>query len=219
MGADRTFGFVAVAGAQDRLDVHARPLDHLHPGRARHPSPPPSRVVESIIAISIAAAALHNIKPIVRNKEWLISFAFGLFHGMGFASLVEDLDVSRGIQLLSLLGRNVGIEIGQALVILLLFPALFMLRRTRFYQPFFVGMSLLMALVSIGWMIERVFEIDLAVSGIIDPIVAWPRVLFYIAGFTAICFAARHNEERNDRLRPVYDQPEPARLEPVSSAV
>ncbi|MEL7158818.1 MAG: HupE/UreJ family protein, partial [Actinomycetota bacterium] len=61
---------------------------------------PSPRIVESIIALSIAAAALHNIRPIAANKEWLISFAFGLFHGMGFASLVSGLDVDRSTQLL-----------------------------------------------------------------------------------------------------------------------
>ncbi|MEZ5226969.1 MAG: HupE/UreJ family protein [Acidimicrobiales bacterium] len=80
---------------------------------------PPSKLVESIIAISIALAALHNLKPIAPNKEWAIAFGFGLFHGMGFATLVEGLDVSRKTQLVSLLGRNIGIEIGQTAVVLL----------------------------------------------------------------------------------------------------
>ncbi|MDH4280268.1 MAG: HupE/UreJ family protein, partial [Acidimicrobiia bacterium] len=92
---------------------------------------PPSKLVEFIIALSIAAAALHNIRPVFANREWLLSFTFGLFHGMGFASLVEGLDVSRSTQLISLLGRNIGIEIGQTVVVLLLFPALYLLRRTR----------------------------------------------------------------------------------------
>jgi HupE / UreJ protein len=46
---------------------------------------PSSRIVESIIAISIAAAALHNLRPIFPNKEWAISFLFGLFHGLCIA--------------------------------------------------------------------------------------------------------------------------------------
>ncbi|MDJ0925720.1 MAG: HupE/UreJ family protein, partial [Acidimicrobiia bacterium] len=74
---------------------------------------PPSKLVEAIIAASIAAAALHNLRPMFPNREWVLAFVFGLFHGMGFASLVAALDVSRTSQLVSLLGRNVGIEIGQ----------------------------------------------------------------------------------------------------------
>ncbi len=47
---------------------------------------PSPRITESIIALSIAAAAIHNIRPIAADKEWVISFAFGLFHGMGWGS-------------------------------------------------------------------------------------------------------------------------------------
>jgi len=72
---------------------------------------PPSKFVEAIIAISITAAAIHNLRPIAQNKEWLIAFAFGLFHGLGFAGLVDGLEVSQSTKLLSLLGRNLGIEI------------------------------------------------------------------------------------------------------------
>lgn len=164
---------------------------------------PPSRVIESIIAISIAAAALHNIRPVAANKEWLISFAFGLFHGMGFASLVSGLDVDRGTQLISLLGRNVGIEIGQSIVVILLFPGLYLLRRTRYFQRFFITISLLLAAISVGWMIERLFEVELGVADLVDPVVAWPRVLIFVAIFTVVALGLERMENGNDRLVPV----------------
>ena len=44
---------------------------------------PPSQVVESLIAVSIIAAALHNLHPVFINREWAIVFVFGLFHGWG----------------------------------------------------------------------------------------------------------------------------------------
>ncbi len=161
---------------------------------------PSSKIVESIIALSIAAAAIHNIRPIFPNREWLLAFAFGLFHGMGFASLVEGLDVSRGTQLVSLFGRNVGIEVGQAIVVLLLFPGLFLLRRTRFYRPFFVVVSILMAIISLAWMIERIGEVDLGVNGILEPIFAWPELLIFAAVFTALTAAAFAFERYNNNL-------------------
>ncbi len=130
---------------------------------------PPSRVVESLIALSIIAAALHNLHPIFINREWAIAFVFGLFHGMGFASLVSGLDVGKSTQMFSLLGRNVGIEFGQALVVLLLFPALFLLRRTRWYRPLFVVGSIGLALIAFGWMLERVFVVDLKVGRVVEP--------------------------------------------------
>jgi HupE / UreJ protein len=182
---------------------------------------PPPRVVESIIAISIAAAALHNIKPIAPNREWMIAFSFGLFHGMGFASLVEKLDVPRSTQLLSLLGRNVGIEIGQSAVVLMFFPGLFLLRRTRYFRAFFVALSILFAVASVGWMIERVFTTDLSVSRIIEPIVRYPGILLYAAAFTLASAAIHLVERRGGRLVPLSDQAKApvAVPEPVSSGV
>ncbi len=147
---------------------------------------PSPRIVESIIALSIAAAAIHNIRPLAANQEWLISFVFGLFHGMGFASLVSGLDVSRSTQLISLLGRNIGIEIGQAVVVLVLFPALYLLRRLVVYRPLFVGLSVVLALIAFGWAIERSLEVDLGVDGLVDPVFVYPRIFVFVAVFTAL---------------------------------
>ncbi len=146
---------------------------------------PSPRIVESVIALSIAAAAIHNIRPVVANREWLLSFVFGLFHGMGFASLVSGLDVSRGTQLISLLGRNIGIEIGQAVVVLVLFPALFLLRRVVVYRPLFVALSIVLSLVAVGWAIERALEVDLSVDSLVDPVFVYPRIFVLVALFTA----------------------------------
>jgi hypothetical protein len=175
---------------------------------------PPPRVVESIIAASIAVAALHNLRPIALNREWMIAFVFGLFHGMGFASLVEDLDVGRGTQLISLLGRNVGIEIAQTAVVLLLFPALFLLRRTVYYRPLFVGASVVLCGLSLGWLIERAFVVDLGMSTFVDPIVEWPRALFFVVALTVLCAGVRTWEDRRGRLLPVFT---PAVLAQVAS--
>ncbi|MEM7276209.1 MAG: HupE/UreJ family protein, partial [Actinomycetota bacterium] len=163
---------------------------------------PSPRIVESIIAISIAAAALHNIRPIVPNQEWWLAFVFGLFHGLGFASLISGLEVSRSTQLISLLGRNIGIEIGQVIVVLLLFPGLFLLRRTVQYRPFFVVVSVVLAVLAVAWMIERAFEVDLSTDAIVDPVFDFPRILWWVAGFTLIAFAIQRYEASNDRLLP-----------------
>lgn len=161
---------------------------------------PPSRLVESVIAASIALTALHNLHPIVKNREWAIAFAFGLFHGMGFASLVGGLDVSQSTKLFSLLGRNVGIEIGQAVVVLLVFPALFLLRRTRYYRPFFVVSSVGLAIVAFGWMIERLFVVDLKIGRVVNPLLEFPRSLLLIVVLSGLAAAAYVGERRAGRL-------------------
>jgi hypothetical protein len=181
---------------------------------------PPTKVIEAVIAISIAAAALHNLKPIFPNKEWLISFAFGLFHGLGFAGLVKALDVPRSTQLLSLLGRNIGIEVGQSVVVLLVFPALFLLRRTRYFRPTFVTASIALTLISLGWMIERLFDHDLGISRHIDPVVKFPRVLAPIAIVTLIAALLNQLERRKGRLVAVADNlPIDESEAPLSGAV
>ncbi len=161
---------------------------------------PPSKLVETVIAASIAAAALHNIRPIFGRGEATIAFAFGLFHGMGFAGLVADLDIDRTTQLVSLLGRNVGIEIGQLVVILVLFPTLFLLRRTRAYLPLMYAGSVVLAVLSAMWMIERVFETDLNINGGIDTVLLWPRSLYVMIAVTAIAAIYREVESRAGRL-------------------
>ena len=167
---------------------------------------PPSKFVEAIIAISIALAAIHSVRPVFPNKEWLIAFAFGLFHGMGFATLVEGLDVSRSTQLVSLLGRNIGIEIGQVAVIVACFPGLYFLRRTRFYMPFLKVSAAVMSFIAIGWMIERLAEIELGINDIVDPLVVLPRALIVIAIATAAAYGIFKREEAADRLLPTIDE-------------
>jgi len=163
---------------------------------------PGPRLVETIIAVSIAAAALHNLYPIFPQKEWLIAFGFGLFHGLGFASLVEDLQVSRSTQLVSLIGRNIGIEIGQALVVIIVFPMLFLLRRTRFYMPLFKIASWALIIISIGWVGERLFSTAEFTSWVVDRVFAWPRILWIVIALTAVSAAIWQREDKADKLLP-----------------
>ena len=176
---------------------------------------PPSKLTETVIALSIALAALHNLRPIFGHREWLFAFVFGLFHGMGFAGLIEELDINRSTQLVSLLGRNVGIEIAQLIIILLTFPLLFLLRRTRVYMPAFTIVSVGLAVVSGIWVIERVFEVDLRVSAAVDAALEWPRSLWVMLGLTAIAAVYQEYERRAGRLLPVVDHDSWRGVEPA----
>ncbi len=163
----------------------------------------PSKLVETIIALSIVATAFHNLKPIFANREALIAFIFGIFHGFGFAGLLSDLGVGQGQRLLSLLGFNIGVEIGQGFIILLLFPALFLLRRTSVYQWVLKGGSMLLALVATIWAIERIFETELGIDNILEKFTRAPRVFILIAIITAIAAAVRQGEAARGTLAPI----------------
>ncbi len=119
-----------------------------------------SRVVESIIALSVLLAALNNIFPLVKQHVWLIVFLFGLFHGFGFASVFGDL-LSDDALTIPLVGFNVGVELGQVAIILALFPILYFLRNHRnFYvKGILYGGSIIIALLSAKWFVERAFNL------------------------------------------------------------
>ena len=143
----------------------------------------PSRFVEAVIALSIAAAALHNLHPVFTDKEWVLAFGFGLFHGFGFAGLLSDLGLDRSNRIPSLLGFNIGVELGQAAIILMVFPILFILRRTNLYVPILNVSSIALAVIATAWAAERIFDYDTRVDRLVNPILRWPRsALLVIAG-------------------------------------
>ncbi|MEE9417580.1 MAG: HupE/UreJ family protein [Acidimicrobiales bacterium] len=141
----------------------------------------PSRPVEALIALSIVVAALHNLRPIFHEKEWLIAFGFGIFHGLGFAGLLDGLGLDKGRKIWSLLGFNIGVEIGQAVIIMLVFPILFMLRRTRIYEPLMRLASIAMAIIATNWFVERIFGFESGLGSIVDKLLKFPRVLAPLA--------------------------------------
>jgi len=122
----------------------------------------PSRLVESGIALSVLLAALNNIWPCITRRAWLLAFGFGLVHGFGFASVLADLGLPQAALALSLAGFNIGVEIGQLSVVLLVVPAIFLLRERRFYRPrILVSGSCAIATVASVWLISRVLGFGL----------------------------------------------------------
>lgn len=94
----------------------------------------PSHIVETVIAFTVLLGALNILYPIVRERRWLVALIFGLVHGLGFASVLADLGLpSRGL-LLSLIGFNVGVEIGQLAIVATLMPVIYLVRETLVYR-------------------------------------------------------------------------------------
>jgi hypothetical protein len=113
-------------------------------------------LVETLIAASIVTMALENIVGSSLHRRWIIAFAFGLVHGFGFAfALRESLQFAGSHLATSLLGFNVGVELGQVAVLLVLVPLLNLAFRR---VPERVGVVILSALVAHTgwhWMLER----------------------------------------------------------------
>jgi hypothetical protein len=122
----------------------------------------PSRLVESVIALSVVLAAANNVWPVVAHRRWVVAFCFGLIHGFGFASVLAELGLPTDALALSLVGFNLGVEVGQMAIVASFLPLAFALRNTRFYQRgVFIGGSVLTMLVAALWLAERALDIKL----------------------------------------------------------
>ncbi|MCP3139796.1 HupE/UreJ family protein [Pyxidicoccus xibeiensis] len=125
----------------------------------------PSAFVESAIAVSVIAAALNNVFPLVRGTRWVAAFALGLLHGFGFASTLADLGLPAGSLAVTLLGFNVGVELGQLACVAVFLPLAFALRGSVLYRrALLVGGSAAIALIACVWLAERAFGVSLPVA-------------------------------------------------------
>jgi hypothetical protein len=118
----------------------------------------PSRLVESGIAASVVFAALNNIVPMLEGDRWAAAFMLGLLHGFGFSATLLDLGLPRQALVLTLFGFNVGVEIGQLVVVAIFLPLAFLVRRSPQYRRFaLVGGSIAITLIAGVWFVERAF--------------------------------------------------------------
>ena len=120
----------------------------------------PSRLVESVIAASIVVAALNNVWPVVVRRLWMVAFGFGLVHGFGFASVLSDLGLPEAALALSLLGFNLGVEIGQLAIVAVALPVIYGLRQFRPYPRLILPAgSAATAAVAAVWLAERSLQV------------------------------------------------------------
>ena len=116
----------------------------------------PARLVESVIALSVAITGLNIIFPLFRENSWRIAFAFGLIHGFGFAGVLGDLALPTQLFISSLLSFNVGVEIGQLVIVAILVPILWLLDKTLLVRRVtLVGSSIIITGFGVLWLAER----------------------------------------------------------------
>ena len=120
----------------------------------------PSAVVEPIIALSILFVAMENLL-LTELKPWriLLVFMFGLIHGMGFASALNEIGLPRNKFFTSILSFNLGVEIGQVTVIVAMFALIIIpFGKQPYYRKWVVyPLSILIGLIALYWTIQRVF--------------------------------------------------------------
>jgi len=120
------------------------------------PAPP----VEAVIALSIAYVAAENL--FMRNAvshRWAVSFIFGLVHGFGFSSVLRELGLPQDGLAWSLLNFNLGVEVGQACVILMVVPLVIWIRSARWQAPITTTASALVLVVGLALFAGRIWGV------------------------------------------------------------
>jgi hypothetical protein len=118
----------------------------------------PSRPVEAAIALSIAWVALENIVLDRPSGRWGITFAFGLVHGFGFASILQDMQLPSGTLATALVAFNVGVEAGQVIVVLLAYPVVAAIQRSPRRRAIVGVTSGVILAIGLFWFVERTFS-------------------------------------------------------------
>jgi hypothetical protein len=120
--------------AEDRHRVHAGAFDHAEPGRAGRGGAAVA-LVESMIAASVVLAALNNLWPLFHGRRALVAFALRPDPRLRLCQRAADLGLPQGALVLSLVGFNVGVELGQLAIVALFLPLAFLLRGPTASSP------------------------------------------------------------------------------------
>jgi hypothetical protein len=122
----------------------------------------PSWFIEPAIAVTIVLAALDNLRPLFHGRRALVAFAFGLIHGFGFASVLSELNLPASAFVWALLQFNVGLELGQLLVVAGATGLLYLLRANPRYPAWVIrGGSCAAIVVGALWLVERTADVSL----------------------------------------------------------
>jgi hypothetical protein len=126
---------------------------------ALHVARPAPSLIEPLIALSIAVVAAEALVDArvgrFEHHRWKIAACFGLVHGFGFASALNQLDLSTGDLASALLGYNLGVELGQVTIVLAVAPLLLYLQRHPRFRPAVRGLAAAILLAGVYWFFQR----------------------------------------------------------------
>jgi hypothetical protein len=116
----------------------------------------PTRLTESLIALSIGYVATENLLDFRAMKRYYVTFLFGLVHGFGFSSVLREMDLPQSSLALSLFSFNAGVEIGQITFVLLIFPLVQDLVSSG-WKRLRPAVSIGVACLAVYWFVQRAF--------------------------------------------------------------
>ena len=117
----------------------------------------PTRVTESLIALSIGYVAAENLLRSRAIERYRITFLFGLVHGFGFSTVLRQMQLPRRNLALSLFSFNAGVELGQLLFVAIVFPMMMYLAASAWQNRIRSAVSSGIVCLSVYWFIQRAF--------------------------------------------------------------
>jgi hypothetical protein len=117
----------------------------------------PARVVESLIALTIAYVAIENFTGKTLVHRWKVTFLFGLVHGFGFSNVLKEMELTRQHLAISLFSFNAGVEIGQLFFIGIVFPVVVLAWKTKWKEQVLAATSLAIMCLGFYWFVQRAF--------------------------------------------------------------
>jgi hydrogenase/urease accessory protein HupE len=118
----------------------------------------PSRLVEAAIAFSICYVAVENLVRTHIRYRWGLTFLFGLIHGLGFANILREMNITKSQLISSLVSFNVGIEVVQLLLVLMVLPLLNYMHRLPYSKRIVQIGSIIIILIGGFCFLERIFS-------------------------------------------------------------
>ncbi|QKS48329.1 HupE/UreJ family protein (plasmid) [Paenibacillus cellulosilyticus] len=115
----------------------------------------PSHIVEPLIALSICFVAIDNMIRKQVSGRWILTFLFGLVHGMGFADILQEMDIPRTELAADLISFNLGIETVQLTLVAAALPLLYWLHSWKFSRRVVIAGSSIAFMLGGIWLIDR----------------------------------------------------------------
>ena len=117
----------------------------------------PTRLTESLIALSIAYVAMENLLRNQLNERYRITFLFGLIHGFGFSTVLREMQLPRPNLALSLFSFNAGVELGQIMFVAVVFLLMIYRASSEWQTRIRSAVSFGVVCFSMYWFAQRVF--------------------------------------------------------------
>jgi hypothetical protein len=115
--------------------------------------------IELCIALSVFVAAVQAWRPIIGNREPIMAGSFGLIHGMAFSAVIGRQLIDPWVKFEAVLAFNLGVEVVQLALVVVIAPMLILFARTRQYQVFRAFCALVIGLVAANWIAERLRQL------------------------------------------------------------